>query len=107
MNKSQKRAALVGLGVIALMILYPPWTYSYFAPGRDPSLPPGTIGLGVVKRQACTYAPLFRPPALWEVHLNVRRLAFQCGLVGAITVWAVHRRRFSSAEPDSKPYTTP
>ena len=84
----------VGLAVIVIMVMVPPWTYSYFGVGGRQNLPPGMVGIPEVERSATVYAPVFRPPQRWKARLNVQRLLVQCGGVAAFTaLFAWHRVR--------------
>jgi hypothetical protein len=93
MNRNQKKAVLIGFTVLALMVLYPPWTYSWFGIGPRPPLPPGWVGPPEVKKKGYTYAPIFNPAHRLEIRLNIKRLLLQCGAVGAITAYGVFRLR--------------
>jgi hypothetical protein len=93
MNRNQKKAVLIGFTVLALMVLYPPWTYSWFGIGPRPPLPPGMLGVPEVKKKGYTYAPILNPPDRWEIRLNIKRLLLQCSAVVAITGYGVFRLR--------------
>lgn len=85
MNGKQKLTAFLGLVVIAVMVLFPPWIRWEWGIGPRPVLPPGFVGVPEVRIQKTFYAPIFNRPNYWKSPLDLRRLALQCGAVLSVT----------------------
>jgi hypothetical protein len=83
MSKGQRTVILVGIVVVALMLLVPPWearSYGF-----------GGISGGLYSKG---YAPIFKPQSPSD-HIDTDRLLIQCLIVTVITggfVFALHKK---------------
>lgn len=84
MNRRQKIVVMIGVAVVALMLLVPPWhaRNSTFTPGRTPT-EYGTLGFV----DTSGYAPLFAPPE-GQRQLDITRLGLQLAVVAVLTFGA-------------------
>jgi hypothetical protein len=83
MNKRQKTVLLVGVAVVALMLLVPPWQ-------RTTSGSSSIIKGGPYSRPSKTlagYGFIFSPPASAE-QIDVSRLTVQCAVVAVLAFGA-------------------
>lgn len=80
MNKHQLITLWVGLGIVLVMVLFPPWKYVYS----------GVLQVTVEKQ--APYAPIFAPPeimrtpkGMWTAKIDFSRLVVQAVVVLLVT----------------------
>lgn len=93
MNKKQRTIIIIGLGVILLMGLIPPWKCAFSVPRLAHLERPAGYGfifyppspVGVARSGEFLESSIKRDPSYWSVRLDITRLFIQW-IVVAITV---------------------